>query len=74
MIDTIQSRHGPTGLHILACKSNAGQYTYDGIETGGERVAREIEDALEEHGREGLKIKKISIIGYSLGESKDCVL
>ncbi|KAI5793167.1 putative serine esterase-domain-containing protein [Geopyxis carbonaria] len=67
LIDTVESRHGPTGLHILACKSNAGQYTYDGIETGGERVAREIEEALEEYGREGVEIKKISIIGYSLG-------
>jgi hypothetical protein len=54
-------------LIILACKNNAASLTYDGIEIGGERVAKEIEDILEELGREGYKIKKFSIVGYSLG-------
>lgn len=41
--------------------------TYDGIEVGAERVAREIEDKLDELSRYGYKITKFSIVGYSLG-------
>ena len=54
-------------LHILVAKRNSGSFTYDGIETGAERVTREIEEVLEELERKGDKITKISIIGYSLG-------
>lgn len=54
-------------LHILLPKRNAGSFTYDGIELGGERVAQEIEEKLEELARAGHKITKISMIGYSLG-------
>lgn len=52
---------------VLATKRNAGSFTYDGIECGGERVAKEIEETLEDLGREGHKIKKLSMVGYSLG-------
>jgi hypothetical protein len=38
-----------------------------GIEVGAERVAKEIEDALEELARDGHKITRFSIVGYSLG-------
>ena len=38
-----------------------------GIEVGAERVTKEIEDALEELGRDGHKITRFSIVGYSLG-------
>lgn len=48
-------------------KRNAGSFTYDGIELGGERVTNEIEERLEELAREGHDIKRISIVGYSLG-------
>lgn len=41
--------------------------TYDGIEVGAERVAREIEDKLDELSRYGYKITRFSIVGYSLG-------
>lgn len=51
----------------MAPKRNTGTFTYDGIETGGERVAQEIEEELEELARAGHKITKISMIGYSLG-------
>lgn len=54
-------------LQILIVKRNSGTFTYDGIETGGERVTREIEDAIEEYARNGVEIRKISIVGYSLG-------
>ncbi|KAI5811395.1 putative serine esterase-domain-containing protein [Peziza echinospora] len=55
------------GLHLLLCKRNSGNFTYDGIETGGERVTREIEDALEAFESDGVKITKLSVVGYSLG-------
>ena len=55
-------------MHILATKRNSGTYTYDGIELGGERVAYEIEETLEAlEAQEGCKIRKLSVVGYSLG-------
>ena len=54
-------------LYILVAKQNQGSFTYDGIETGGERIAKEIEDCLGELEKAGQRIKKISITGYSLG-------
>jgi len=52
---------------VLAVKRNAGSYTYDGIELGAERVAKEIEETLDELARDGYQIKKLSMVGYSLG-------
>ncbi len=66
--DAMRARYDSSVLHILACKRNAGTFTYDGIETGGERVAREIEDAIEDYARRGIEIKKLSVVGYSLGK------
>lgn len=37
------------------------------MDTGGERVASEVEQRLEELAKDGHDIKKISVIGYSLG-------
>ncbi|KAF2648320.1 lipid particle protein [Lophiostoma macrostomum CBS 122681] len=54
-------------LHILVTKRNSGNFTYDGIELGGERVAHEIEQEIEELKQKGHDIKRISVIGYSLG-------
>lgn len=54
-------------LDVLVPKSNAGSFTYDGIELGGERVANEVEARLEELKQNGHTIKKFSITGYSLG-------
>ncbi|KAK4934080.1 hypothetical protein LTR66_015739 [Elasticomyces elasticus] len=54
-------------LHILVAARNADSYTYDGIELGGERITHEIEEKLEELEKQGKKIKKLSIVGYSLG-------
>lgn len=54
-------------LHVLVAKSNADSFTYDGIDVGGERTANEIEQRLKELEEEGHNIKKISIVGYSLG-------
>lgn len=63
----LREKHPEDTLAILAAKRNSGSFTYDGIELGGERVAQEIEDTLEDLARAGHKIRKISVIGYSLG-------
>ncbi|CAG8145884.1 unnamed protein product [Penicillium salamii] len=54
-------------VYILCPKANTGNYTYDGIELGGERLVHEIEETLHELAERGQKITKISMIGYSLG-------
>lgn len=48
-------------------KRNSGNHTYDGIELGGERVTREIEDEIEALAAEGKTVTKLSLVGYSLG-------
>ncbi|OJJ51704.1 hypothetical protein ASPZODRAFT_452842 [Penicilliopsis zonata CBS 506.65] len=63
----LRERHNEDRLVVLAVKRNAGTFTYDGIELGGERVAHEIEETLEKLASEGYKIKKLSVVGYSLG-------
>ncbi|KAF2028824.1 lipase/serine esteras-like protein [Setomelanomma holmii] len=64
---TLRQRFPEDRLEILVAKRNAGSFTYDGVDTGGERVASEVENNLEELAENGHDIKKISIIGYSLG-------
>ncbi|KAI1271231.1 putative serine esterase-domain-containing protein [Xylaria sp. FL0933] len=54
-------------LHLLLAKRNSGNFTYDGIELGGERVCVEIEEEIEAIRRKGGNITKLSIVGYSLG-------
>ncbi|KAK4462052.1 putative serine esterase-domain-containing protein [Cladorrhinum samala] len=62
----LRAEHGEK-VHILITERNSGSYTYDGIETGGERVCHEIEEELVKIKQGGGKIKKLSIAGYSLG-------
>ncbi|KAI4906235.1 hypothetical protein J4E90_010708 [Alternaria incomplexa] len=64
---TLGERHPEDKLHILVAKRNAGSFTYDGIDTGGERVAEEVERKLDELAEAGHDITKISVVGYSLG-------
>lgn len=54
-------------VFILCPKANSGNYTYDGIELGGERLVHEIEETLESLAEKGQKITKFSVVGYSLG-------
>ncbi|KAJ5174473.1 uncharacterized protein N7482_000350 [Penicillium canariense] len=63
----LRERHDEDSLYILSAKGNSGNWTYDGIELGGERLAHEIEETLETLDKKGQKIKKLSIVGYSLG-------
>ena len=65
--ETLQASHPTDRLHILVAKSNTNNFTYDGIEVGGERITNEIEQTIRELEYDGSKIKKISMIGYSLG-------
>ena len=63
----LRERFPEDQLHILVAKRNAGSFTYDGVDTGGERVAAEVEEKLAELAKSGHDVSKISIIGYSLG-------
>lgn len=63
----LREQYGEDRLIVLVCRRNAGSFTYDGIEVGAERVAKEIEETLEDLARDGYRIKKLSMVGYSLG-------
>ncbi|KAJ5594756.1 uncharacterized protein N7459_000964 [Penicillium hispanicum] len=63
----LRERHADDELYILCAKGNSGNFTYDGVELGGERLVHEIEETLETLNATGQKIKKLSVIGYSLG-------
>ncbi|KAL8927206.1 MAG: hypothetical protein Q9172_001466 [Xanthocarpia lactea] len=67
LANSLRQKHPEDKLNILVAKSNSGSYTYDGIETGGERVTQEIEELLQELIQAGTPIVKLSIVGYSLG-------
>ncbi|KAI1820418.1 putative serine esterase-domain-containing protein [Xylaria intraflava] len=54
-------------LRLLLAKRNSDNFTYDGIELGGERVCLEIEEEIESVRVKGGKITKLSLVGYSLG-------
>lgn len=64
---SLRDRYSKDELHLLLAKRNRGKFTYDGIERGGERVCAEIEDQIRDIEDKGGKVKKLSIIGYSLG-------
>jgi predicted esterase len=64
---SLRAKHPETNLHILVAKRNSGSFTYDGIERGGERVCQEIEEEIEKLGKQGQEIKRLSLVGYSLG-------
>ncbi|KAF2140604.1 uncharacterized protein K452DRAFT_327437 [Aplosporella prunicola CBS 121167] len=64
---SLREAYSEDQLHILVAARNAGSFTYDGIELGGERITQEIEEELDRLARNGQTIKKLSIIGYSLG-------
>jgi hypothetical protein len=67
MAKALRAQYRPDKLYILVAKRNAGSFTYDGIELGGERVCVEIEEELQVIESKGGKIKKLSVVGYSLG-------
>lgn len=63
----LRDKHAEDKLHILNAKTNSDTYTYDGIDLGAERLTHEIETYISELDKDGSHIKKLSIVGYSLG-------
>lgn len=51
----------------LLSTTNQEDSTYDGIDWGGERVAQEVLDKVEELEKAGNTVTKLSVTGYSLG-------
>ncbi|KAK9470164.1 putative serine esterase-domain-containing protein [Dipodascopsis tothii] len=65
---TVESASEPNpDPHVLVCRSNEGYKTYDGIDVCGEKVANEIEAALHSYEQAGIPIRRLSVVGYSLG-------
>ncbi|KAG1770717.1 putative serine esterase-domain-containing protein [Suillus occidentalis] len=54
-------------LEVLVAETNKDESTYDGIDWGGERVAEEIRQKITDLEKEGLKVTRFSVTGYSLG-------
>lgn len=67
MSTSLRERYPADKLHVLVASRNAGSFTYDGADTGGERVVNEVEQKLEALAEAGHDIKKISFVGYSFG-------
>ena len=63
----LRQRHSEDKLHILSAKTNSDSFTYDGIDLGGERVTQEIETYIGDLEKNGSHVKKLSVVGYSLG-------
>ncbi|KFX98790.1 hypothetical protein O988_04197 [Pseudogymnoascus sp. VKM F-3808] len=63
----LREKYSEDKLHILVSKRNSGSFTYDGIELGGQRVCQEIEEELKRLSESGQAVKKLSMVGYSLG-------
>lgn len=57
----------PTEFYALLATTNVDNYTYDGVDHGGERVADEIVQEVEKFKEMGRVVTKFSITGYSLG-------
>ncbi|BGP28361.1 hypothetical protein JCM10296v2_000093 [Rhodotorula toruloides] len=59
----------PTRLEVLVSKANgiSAGHLYDGIDVCAERVVEEIDEEVRRLEREGAKVERFSIVGYSLG-------
>ncbi|KAG1860744.1 putative serine esterase-domain-containing protein [Suillus subalutaceus] len=58
---------GDIKLEVLLAETNKDESTYDGIDWGGERVAEEIRQKTADLEKEGRKVTRFSVTGYSLG-------
>jgi len=56
-----------TVLHVLKSESIRDNSTYDGVDWGGERVAKEVTETVEEIEGKGDRVTRFSVTGYSLG-------
>lgn len=64
---SLRDKYAEDKLYILVAKSNSDSYTYDGIDLGAERLTQEVETYIQQKDKEGFVIKKLSVVGYSLG-------
>lgn len=59
---------GPSKVVVYRTRSNEGYFTYDGIDVCGARLASEVQTVIDAvNANDGLRVAKISIVGYSLG-------
>ncbi|KAL5612216.1 hypothetical protein BROUX41_000244 [Berkeleyomyces rouxiae] len=65
--EALRAKFARNKLHLLVAEANAGNFTYDGIDRGGERVCAEIETTVRRIRDNGGKVRKFSMIGYSMG-------
>ena len=63
----LRDKYTEDELHILVAKTNSDTFTYDGIDLGAERVTHEIETYIQDLEKDGCHVKKLSVVGYSLG-------
>ena len=54
-------------IHVLNSSVNEAKYSYDGVDICGERLAEDIESTVVRLSENGKQVKKISMVGYSLG-------
>ncbi|KAI8349685.1 putative serine esterase-domain-containing protein [Blakeslea trispora] len=54
-------------VFILNSAVNEAKYTYDGVDICGKRLAKDIEYTVAQLEKKDIRVKKISMIGYSLG-------
>ncbi|KIM52464.1 hypothetical protein SCLCIDRAFT_32638 [Scleroderma citrinum Foug A] len=64
---TVSAGSRPTELVVLAAQTNRDEWTYDGIDWGGERVAEEVTNKVMEYEEQGRRVTRFSVMGYSLG-------
>ncbi|KAG6334672.1 hypothetical protein ID866_4421 [Astraeus odoratus] len=56
-----------TELAVLVAQTNRDEGTYDGIDWGGERVADEVMSEVTKYEKQGKRVTRFSVMGYSLG-------
>jgi hypothetical protein len=56
-----------TILHVLMAETIREDSTYDGVDWGGERIAKEVMDTVKELEDKGDHVVRFSVTGYSLG-------
>jgi len=54
-------------LEVLVAETNRAESTHDGIDWGGERVAKEVTNKIQGLEASGRKVTRFSVTGYSLG-------
>ncbi|KAL4065871.1 putative serine esterase-domain-containing protein [Scleroderma yunnanense] len=57
----------PIELVVLVAQTNRDEWTYDGIDWGGERVAEEVMNEVMKYEKQGRRVTRFSVMGYSMG-------